>query len=48
MYAKDEEKKITYYDWLFAAAIPRGDGKMTLDEWVKFAMDGVFKAFVIF
>merc|ERR1712215_24657 len=43
MYVEDEEKKIAYYDGLFTAAIPRGDGKMTFDEWVKFAMEEIFK-----
>eukprot|EP00092_Neocalanus_flemingeri_P032422 GFUD01035261.1.p1 GENE.GFUD01035261.1~~GFUD01035261.1.p1 ORF type:complete len:259 (-),score=68.08 GFUD01035261.1:49-825(-) len=39
MYEEDEKKKEAFQDTLFKANIPRGDLKMTLDEWISFAME---------
>merc|ERR1711970_1597921 len=41
LYEDDESKRLARQEQLFVAANPRGDDKMTLDEWSKFAM-GVF------
>merc|ERR1712055_598529 len=42
LFEEDEDLRIVYQDKLFNAAIPRGDDRMTVDEWVKFAMEKVF------
>jgi len=45
LYEDDESKRLARQEQLFVAANPRGDDKMTLDEWTKFAM-GVFCAMI--
>merc|ERR1711970_1410845 len=45
LYQDDESKRLARQEQLFVAANPRGDDKMTLDEWTKFAM-GVFCAMI--
>eukprot|EP00092_Neocalanus_flemingeri_P040133 GFUD01043715.1.p1 GENE.GFUD01043715.1~~GFUD01043715.1.p1 ORF type:complete len:258 (-),score=69.25 GFUD01043715.1:105-878(-) len=47
MYEEDEDKKAAFQDTLFKANNPRGDEKMTLDEWIKFAMEKVFKKLIL-
>eukprot|EP00092_Neocalanus_flemingeri_P025907 GFUD01028075.1.p1 GENE.GFUD01028075.1~~GFUD01028075.1.p1 ORF type:complete len:259 (+),score=66.13 GFUD01028075.1:125-901(+) len=46
MYEKDATKKAAFLNTLFRANNPRGDEKMTLDEWILFAMEKVFKVFI--
>eukprot|EP00092_Neocalanus_flemingeri_P040134 GFUD01043716.1.p1 GENE.GFUD01043716.1~~GFUD01043716.1.p1 ORF type:complete len:258 (-),score=77.43 GFUD01043716.1:76-849(-) len=46
MYEEDEEKKAAFQDTLFKANNPFGDEKMTLDEWIRFAMEKVFKKLI--
>ena len=46
MYEDDEDKKVKYQEEMFKANTPRGDNMMTLDEWILFAMEKVFKKLV--
>ena len=41
----DEDKKIAHMEKLLVENNPRKDEKMTLDEWVQFAMEKVLKKF---
>jgi len=45
MTAEDEEKRMTHLEKLLVENNPRKDEKMTLDEWVKFALEKVLKNF---
>ena len=47
MYEDDEDKKIYFQEILFKTSNPRGDDKMTLDEWISFAMEKVFKKIIV-
>ena len=42
MFEDEEEKKVKFQEELFKANTPRGDDKMTLDEWISFSMEKVF------
>ena len=42
----EEDKKVAFQETMFKANNPRGDDRMTLDEWVSFAMEKVFKKLV--
>ena len=41
----DEEKKMNHLEKLLVENNPRKDEKMTLDEWVQFALEKVLKKF---
>ena len=45
MTSDDEEKRMTHLEKLLVENNPRKDEKMTLDEWVKFALEMVLKSF---
>merc|ERR1712114_133715 len=45
MTQEDEDKKIAHMEKLLVENNPRKDEKMTLDEWVQFAMEKVLKKF---
>ena len=45
MTQEDEDKKMAHFEKLLVDNNPRKDEKMTLDEWVKFAMEKVLKKF---
>merc|ERR1712227_206979 len=45
MTQEDEDKKIAHLEKLLVENNPRKDEKMTLDEWVQFAMEKVLKKF---
>ena len=45
MTSDDEEKRMTHLEKLLVENNPRKDEKMTLDEWVKFALEKVLKNF---
>ena len=45
MTAEDEEKRVAHLEKLLVENNPRKDEKMTLDEWVKFAMEKVLSKF---
>jgi len=45
MTSDDEEKRMTHLEKLLVENNPRKDEKMTLDEWVKFALEKVLKSF---
>merc|ERR1712227_259357 len=45
MIQEDEDKKIAHMEKLLVENNPRKDEKMTLDEWVQFAMEKVLKKF---
>ena len=44
MTSDDEEKKMNHLEKLLVENNPRKDEKMTLDEWVKFAMEKILKS----
>merc|ERR1712138_25279 len=44
---EDEDKKIAHLEKLLVENNPRKDEKMTLDEWVQFAMEKNFKETVL-
>jgi len=39
LYEEDEERRVAFQERMFVGANPRGDDRLTLDEWVKFAMN---------
>jgi len=45
MTSDDEEKKMNHLEKLLVENNPRKDEKMTLDEWVKFALEKILKNF---
>jgi len=47
MFEQDSEKRKETYEVMFKTYNPRGDTRMCLDEWVKLAMEGVFKKLVV-
>jgi len=47
MFEEDSEKRKETYEEMFKTYNPRGDTRMCLDEWVKLAMEGVFKKLVV-
>ena len=42
----EEENKVKYQEELVKAITPMGNDKMTFDEWVRFAMEKLFKRLV--
>merc|ERR1712215_357108 len=46
LFEADVEKRKEHYKGLFKAHNPRGDEKLCLDEWVKLAVEGVFKKLI--
>ena len=45
MTQEDEDKKIAHMEKLLVENNPRKDEKMTLNEWIQFAMEKVVKNF---
>ena len=46
LFEEDKSKREEHHKVMFKTYNPRGDDRMCLDEWVKLAMEGVFKKMV--
>jgi len=46
LFEEDSVKRKEAFDVMFKTYNPRGDDRMCLDEWVKLAMEGIFKKFI--
>jgi len=46
LYEEDKSKREEHHKAMFKTYNPRGDDRMCLDEWVKLAMEGVFRKMV--